>query len=190
MKTKIFFLIIIFCSASLNSQYKNSFPSLKNKLIAVRDSAESNTVITETDECDIFLKDRSKLIDVPIVGLIDSSIKIEFADNYKYINVKNINKIIFRKKSDFWPGALVGAAISFTYWAFVSSAAHDNEGKGWAMLFGFLSIVPAGLVGGLIGIATTPDDYIYDFSRGNPDAKLKRLRYIIDKHTPLLKPGR
>jgi hypothetical protein len=189
MKAKIVLSVIIFLTASLNSQYKNLFPSLKNNPVSVSDSTESNTLITKTDECDIYLKDRTKILDVPIVGMIDSSVKIETGNNFKYINIKDINKIRFQKSSDFWTGALIGAAISFTYCGFVGAAAHDNEGKGWAFFIGLLSIVPGGLIGGLIGAASTPDDYIYDFSRGNPDAKLKRLRYIIDKLTPLFKPA-
>jgi hypothetical protein len=190
MKAKIVLSVIIFFTASLNSQYKNFFHSLKNNPESVSDSTESNTLITKTDKCDIYLKDRTKILDVPIIGLIDSSVKVETGKNFKYISIKDINKIRFQKSSDFWPGALIGAAISFTYWGFVGAAAHDNEGKGWAMFFGLLSIVPGGLIGGLIGAAATPDDYIYDFSKGNPDAKQKRLRYIINKHTPLFRPAR
>ena len=188
MKTIIMFLLILFYAGSLNSQYKNLFPSLKNEIVTLRDSSESGIVITKTDECNIFLKDRSKLTEVQITGLIDSTVKVETDDSFGYINIKNINKIIFPKSSDFLPGALIGAAISLTYWGFVSMSTNSgSESQSWAMFFGILSIVPGGLIGGLIGIAATPDDYVYDFSRWNPDAKLKRLRYIINKHTPFFR---
>ena len=64
MKTIIMFLLILFYAGSLNSQYKNLFPSLKNEIVTLRDSSESGIVITKTDECNIFLKDRSMLTEV------------------------------------------------------------------------------------------------------------------------------
>jgi hypothetical protein len=186
MKAKYFLLIaLMFGTISLNSQFKNSHDFFRKSLIYITDTAELNQdIISKTDECDIFMKDRTGRYDVSILSLIDSSLKIEEGGNYDFINVNNINKIKFQKRTDFWAGAVIGAGISFTYFAFAAFRAHDNEGRGWNTGFALLSIVPAGLVGGLIGIASTPDDDLYDFSQGNPNAKMKRLRYIIEKHTP------
>ncbi len=186
MKTRYFLLIaIIFGTVSLNSQFKNSYDFLQKSLISKSDSSDLNQdIIAKPDECDIFMKDRTSRLNVYITSLIDSSLKIEEGGYYDFLNVNNINKIKFHKGTDFWAGAVVGAGISFTYFAFAAFRAHDNEGRGWSTMFALLSIVPAGLVGGLIGIATTPDDDLYDFSQGNPNAKMKRLRYIIEKHTP------
>jgi hypothetical protein len=125
---------------------------------------------------------------VIICGLRDSLVKIDKEGVNRYLNIKDINKIKFHRGSGFWTGALVGSAISFTFWAFIAFSAHDKEASGWAVMFGLISIVPAGIVGGIIGIAANPANDMYDFSSGNPKAKLKRLRYIIDKHTPLIPP--
>jgi len=182
MKTKIVFLIVIlFCSVSVLSQYKyNSGNSLNDSSEVYKD------LILKTDECDIFLKDRSRRSDVSITGITDSILKIEEGTNYDFIKVKDINKIRFHAPSGFWQGALVGAAISLTYFAFTGSGEHSSEGKSWSIMLALISIVPAGLVGGLIGIGADPDDDIYDFTSYNPSAKMKRLKYLMKKHSPLL----
>ncbi len=186
MKTKYFLLIpIILSTVSLNSQYRTSPDFLKICSINKNDTSDLNQdIIGKTDECDIFMKDRTSKYNVFITSLIDSALKIEEGGYYDFINVNNINKIKFHKGTDFWAGALVGAGISFTYFAFAAFRSHDPEQEHWNTAFALMSIIPGGLVGGLIGIITTPDDDLYDFSHSNPNAKMKRLRYIIEKHTP------
>jgi hypothetical protein len=137
----------------------------------------------ETSECEIYMKNRSSFKNVLITGLVDSLISIEKEGVRKKIDVFEVNKIKFKSDWTFWDGALMGAGIPLAVFIFYTSFAdkHDKSYPG-VLMISLGAIIPAGIIGGVIGIMTQKDD-LYDFSNANPKAKLKRMNHIIKKHT-------
>ena len=140
--------------------------------------------IGRTNDCDIYLKDRSLLKGVNITRLIDSTVTIDKEGVKKQFNVKEINKIRFPGVSGFWTGAGIGAGVSVVGWTLIGLAFGQEEGIGPGLVIGFAGAIPCGLLGGLVGLIYEREAEYYDLSSGNPKAKLKRLRYILDKETP------
>jgi hypothetical protein len=139
-----------------------------------------------TYDCDIYLKNRSLLKEVSIVKLNDSTVVLSKNGVRRNVNIAELNKIRFSGPSGFWTGAAIAAGISIAGWTFVGLAFGEGKYTGDIFLVGLIGAIPCGLVGGLVGLLFDREDTFYDFSSGNPKAKLKRLRYIIDKHTPTL----
>jgi hypothetical protein len=131
----------------------------------------------------LFLIKRSSLKNVRLVALRGNLLVVEKEGIKKEINVQDINKIKFSGSSGFWVGAGIGAGISIVGGALLGLAS-VGKGPPYALMYGLVYSIPTGLVGGLIGLITESDDELYDMGGGNPNAKLKRLRYIIDKKTP------
>lgn len=162
---------------SNNYQKRNCYYNLK-----LKDS--TNTDITgKTDDCDIFLTNRSALKNVSLVALKGSFLVVDKEGIKKELNVQNINKIKFSSGSGFWLGAAIGTGVSLVGWTLIGLA-FGGEVSVYGITIGLIYALPSGLVGGLIGLIFDRDDELYDIAGGNPKAKLKRLRYIIDKHTP------
>jgi hypothetical protein len=143
-------------------------------------------VIGKTNECDVFLKDRSSLKNVSLVKLSGNSLFVVKDGIRKKIEAQDINKIRFPGSSGFWTGAVVGTGASLAAWTFVIIA-FRGEFTPNIIAYELLFSLPAGLVGGLIGLIFSTNDEVYDISGGNPNARLKRLKYIIEKHhTPAI----
>ena len=140
--------------------------------------------IGRTNDCDIYLRDRSLLKGVNVTRLIDSTVTIDKEGVKKQFNVKEINKIRFPGVSGFWTGAGIGAGVSVVGWTLIGLAFGREEGIGPGLVIGFAGAIPCGLLGGLVGLIYEKEAEYYDLSSGNPKAKLKRLRYILDKETP------
>ena len=140
--------------------------------------------IGRTHDCDIYLKDRSLLKGVNITRLIDSTVTIDKEGVKKQFNVKEINKIRFPGVSGFWTGAGIGAGVSVVGWTLIGLAFGREDGIGPGLVIGLAGAIPCGLLGGLVGLIYEKEAEYYDLSSGNPKAKLKRLRYILDKETP------
>jgi hypothetical protein len=138
-------------------------------------------IYSVTDECDIFLKNRSSYKDVNMISLRDTTLEISKLGVKRFIGINQINKIKFKGASGFWTGALIGAGVSTFGW-FLAGLAVGGEGSPYLLLYASMSLLPAGLVGGLVGLIAAPEDYLYDISGGNPNARLKRLKYIMQKH--------
>ncbi len=136
-----------------------------------------------TDECDVYLRNRSLMKEVSIIKMADSTVYFAKDGVTRNIHINEINKIRFAGPSGFWTGAAVGAGISFLGWTFIGLAFADKEHFDEIFLVGLAGGIPCGLVGGLIGLIFEKDNAFYDLSSGNPRARLKRLRYIIGKHT-------
>ncbi len=162
-----------------NSTEKLSFSFQHLKL----DSLNTD-FIGRTNECDIYLKDRSLLKGVNITRLIDSTVTIDKEGVKKQFNMKEINKIRFPGVSGFWTGAGIGAGVSVVGWTLIGLAFAREEGMGAGLVLGFAGAIPCGLLGGLVGLMYEKEGEYYDLSSGNPKARLKRLRYILDKETP------
>lgn len=191
-------LSIIFNSICLSQLKLQENRPLKKDFLKIQNSSDRfywnfshtkrDSIITDfvgrTNDCDIYLKDRSLLKGVNITRLFDSTVTIDKEGVKKQFNVKEINKIRFPGVSGFWTGAGIGAGVSVVGWTLVGLAFGRADGIGPCVLFGLAGAIPCGLVGGLVGLLSEKETEYYDLSSGNPKAKLKRLRYILDKETP------
>jgi hypothetical protein len=151
-------------------------------LQSVSPQNKETDIYSTTDECDIFLKNRSSYKNVNMISLSDTTLEISKMGVKRFIGVNQINKIRFSSGSGFWTGALIGSGVSTLGWLIAGLAIGHGEGLPYALLYGLVSLLPSALVGGLIGLVATPEDYLYDISGGNPNARLKRLKYIMQKH--------
>jgi len=177
--------LILFLSGSFaySSNYTGVFP---DTIIVKPGNADS--VITDlgyfikgtdtTSECDIFLSTRSLLKNVRMVSITDSSLMIVKDSVWRVINVSEIRKIVFFAGSGFWKGASIGMGISLAVCGTIGGL-YGNFGYGF--LFGLMTGLPVALFTGLIGaFAEQPD--VYYFSKMNTRNKIRRIRYIMEKH--------
>jgi hypothetical protein len=145
------------------------------------DDSTITDVIGSTDECTLYLKNRSSLKDVSMIKLTGSSLFVVKKGISKKIDVQDINKIVFPGKSGFWTGAIIGTAISAAAWTLLVIAFH-GEFSANTVTGVIIYSLPGGLLGGLIGLIFSSNDVVYDISGGNPNARMKRLKYIMQKH--------
>ena len=150
-------------------------------------SDEINSVIEidTSDECDLYLDDRTVMNDVELVYLNDSTLQTIKQGIPKSVKVSGVRKIVFKPIAPFARGYIIGAGIGFAA-AFFSLAFVEPHGEQWGgpgvgLVFGFLLSVPSGLLGGVIGVLSSSED-IYLFESGITAAKSKRLKYIIEEH--------
>lgn len=149
-----------------------------------------NTTVIEpkidtTDECDIYLDNKLTYKDVKLIAITDTSIKLVKEDRVKIINIAGMRKIVFKPSSPFGKGLLYGALGGFAF-GFFALAFHDNHGEsiggvGAGVIFGLICAIPTGLVGGVIGVLASGDD-VYLFDKGITPAKIKRVKYAMEKH--------
>lgn len=142
--------------------------------------------IDTTDKCDIYLHDRSVMKDVLLIIDTDSTLKVIKENRTKIISIAGIRKIVFKVSAPFGKGYLFGSAIGFFIGfiplAFSEGGGHpDFSGVGTGILFGLLCSIPAGLVGGVVGVLTAADD-VYLFDNGIYPAKIKRIHHAMSKH--------
>lgn len=142
--------------------------------------------IDTTDKCDIYLHDRSVMKDVLLIIDTDSTLKVIKENRTKIISIAGIRKIVFKVSAPFGKGYLFGSAIGFFIGfiplAFSEGGGHpDFSGVGPGILFGLLCSIPAGLVGGVVGVLTAADD-VYLFDNGIYPAKIKRIHHAMSKH--------
>lgn len=136
-----------------------------------------------SDECDVYLDDKSALVKVKLSADTDSTVKVLKEDRYKVISIASIRKIEFKPPAPFgkgyFIGSLIGAGLSFV--TLVSFGAIGYVHFGEIIAFCGLTSIPAGLIGGVVGMLTAKND-IYIFEKGDSPVKLKRIRYLIEKH--------
>ena len=142
--------------------------------------------IDTTEKCDIYMNDKSVMIDVELLIDTDSTLKVIKEDRTKVINIAGIRKIVFKTSAPFGKGYLFGSAIGFFIgfipFAFSEGGGHpDFSGIGPGILVGLLCSIPAGLVGGVVGVLTASDD-VYIFDNGIYPAKIKRIHHAMSKH--------
>ncbi len=177
-------IISLMCSLTFSSNLKSC--AFADTIIVKPGHPDS--VVTEqgafvngsdtTSECDIYLANRSLLKNVRMVSITDSSLVIMKDSVRRVINAGDIKKIVFFAGSGFLKGAAIGMGISLGLFGTVGGL-YGNVGIG--LLVGLLTGLPAALFTGLIGaFAEEPD--VYYFTKMNTANKIKRIRYIMDKH--------
>ncbi len=168
-----------------------------NPEIEVSDIEENDTlnysreVIDEvkldtTDKCDVYLHDKSVMNDVLLVIDTDSTLKVIKENRTKIIGIAGIRKIVFKVSAPFGKGYLFGSAIGFFIGfiplAFSEGGGHpDFSGVGPGILFGLLCSIPAGLIGGIVGVITASDE-VFIFDNGIYPSKIKRIHHAMSKH--------
>jgi hypothetical protein len=139
-----------------------------------------------TDECEVYMQDKSVLSGIKLIKDTDSTLKTFKDDRYKVIRISDIRKIVFKPSVPFLKGALIGGGIGFLVGflpvTFSKGTGHpDYSGPIFGLFFGTVLAIPAALVGGVMGLLMAVDE-IYTFKRGiNPD-KLKSLKQLMEKH--------
>lgn len=142
--------------------------------------------IDTTEGCDIYMDNKSALIDVKLIIDTDSTLKTVKDKRIKIINIAEIRKIVFKPSAPFGKGYLYGSIagffLGFTPVAFSNREGHPGiSGFGAGLIFGLICSIPAGLIGGVIGVLTSSDD-VYLFDNGIYPAKIKRIKYAMGKH--------
>ncbi len=142
--------------------------------------------VDTTEECDIYMDNKSELSGVMLMIDTDSTLKTIKDKKTKIINIAGIRKIVFKTSAPFGKGYLVGSAIGFAIgfipFAFSKGGGHpDISGFGFGVLFGLVCSIPAGLIGGVIGVIAATDD-VYLFDNGIYPAKIKRITFAMGKH--------
>ncbi len=169
----------------LNPEVELSDLEDNDTLVYGRDVVEAVKIDT-TDKCDIFMNDKSVMTDVRIMIHTDSTLKVIKENRTKILNIAGVRKIVFKTSAPFGKGYLFGSAIGFFIGfiplAFIADGGHpDISGFGPGILFGLLCSIPAGLVGGVVGVLTAADD-VYLFDNGIYPAKIKRIHHAMSKH--------
>jgi hypothetical protein len=142
--------------------------------------------IDTSAECDVYFDNKSVLKDVRLILVTDSTLKAIRDDRSKIIKISGIRKIVFKPIAPFVKGMLVGAGIGFLVGflpvAFSEGGGHPGYcGFGPGVFIGLICAIPAGLIGGVVGVLVASDD-VYLFDKGVDPKKTKRIRYIIEKH--------
>jgi hypothetical protein len=124
--------------------------------------------------------------DVLLVYENDSTMKIIKEDRSKLISIAGIRKIVFKPSAPFGKGYLYGAAFGFLTGfipvAFTKGGGHpDFSGPGVGVIVGLALSIPAGLVGGVVGVLTAFEEAVI-FDDGNHPAKVKKIKFLIHKH--------
>lgn len=137
-----------------------------------------------TNDCDIYLDDKSTLIKVKLSVETDSTIKAFKEGGYKSINIASIRKIEFKPASPFgkgyFIGSLVGAGVGLISLLYLSEWSGTTSVPR-IIAYCALTSIPAGLIGGVIGLLTAEND-VYIFEKGKSIVKSKRIKYILEKH--------
>ena len=139
---------------------------------------------SDTSEfCDIYLKEGILLKDVRITNVNDSTFEAVKSVHSNVFNISSVNRIVFINHG-FWKGFAYGAAGSIAVWTVLGLASGGGgdmgSPAGWGFIIGLGLAIPTGLISGIISEFVVNDD-VYNFSKINPDAKAKRLSYLIKK---------
>ena len=159
---------------------------LEDRLIS---SEEIETPVVKTDtsaECDVYTEGGNIIKNVQIVSGTDTSVFAFKDGRVKDIPYTGIRKIVFKQSAPFGYGYLYGSAVGFAIgffpFALSKGGGHpDFSGVGFGFLFGIVCSVPAGLIGGIIGVLSASDK-VYLFNKGTDAAKINKIKYLIKKH--------
>ncbi len=158
----------------------------ENEVNDSADKVEPIVIIDTTVDCDIYFDNKTVLSDVKLIKDTDSTLKVVKNKRSKIINIAGIRKIVFKTPAPFGRGYLYGSAVGFGI-GFISLAFYRSSGE-WkiggveqGLVFGLICSIPAGLIGGVIGVVSAADD-VYLFDSGISQVKKKRVEYVIDKH--------
>lgn len=141
-------------------------------------------VLDSTEVCDIYMDDKTSLTDVKIIINSDNDTTLRVVKNNrsKLVSIAGIRKIEFRPTQPFGKGYFIGSIVGIGL-GVATALAFSEYGFSLpgTLALCFLSSIPAGLIGGIIGsIAASNEKYLFD--NGLTPLKLKRLRYVIEKH--------
>lgn len=142
--------------------------------------------VDTTDECNVYLSSKSVLKDVELVFESDSTLIAVKEKKPRRIWLRDIRKIVFKPVAPFGTGFLIGGGVGFLI-GFIP-AVFAGEGGEWYLggrygfLFGLVMAVPCGLIGGVVGLIGSKDD-VYNFDKGLSHAKVKRMKYVMKKHS-------
>jgi hypothetical protein len=139
-----------------------------------------------SEECALYLDDRTILNDVNLIRQSDSTLMAFKDPGKREVPYSQVRKITFKPSAPFGKGYLIGSAvgffIGFVPLAFSKGGGHpDISGPGVGALVGLVLSVPCGLIGGAIGLLAAQDE-VYLFDEGAPPAKIKRINYLIEQH--------
>lgn len=133
--------------------------------------------------CNIYLKEGIMLKDVRITNVKDSTFEAVKSNISNTFTISGINRIVFINHG-FWKGFAYGAAGSIAVWTVLGLASGSGTDMGspagWGFIIGLGLAIPTGIVSGIISEFVVNDD-VYNFNRINPDAKVKRLKYLVGK---------
>lgn len=149
--------------------------------------AISRSAFSQTNPCEIKLKDGKVLPRKRMVGLHDNFLLVADTGSYKIINIEKIANVRFEKGNFMWLGAAIGAGAGFLAgFAYYSLFNGTKGGKkffpkdptvGTMLVF----TLPSAIIGGLIGMLfKNIDDY--DLSKLNAFTKSKELKFIMRDH--------
>ncbi len=146
----------------------------------------SNYIPVISEECDIYLDDRSVLKSVNLLHYSDTSLMAFKGIGKREVPYSQIRKIAFKPSAPFGKGYLIGSAIGFLIGFIPPTLSRggghpDFSGPGVGAIVGLLFSIPCGLIGGVIGLLTAQDE-VYFFDKGSTPVKNKRIRYLIDQH--------
>lgn len=143
------------------------------------------TVKIDTSEyCDIYMDDRSSYLNVRVILDTDTTIRVIKDNRSKTVNIAGIRKMEFKPSAPFGKGYFIGSLVGMgvvLVTALTISGGHGSISFPGLIAFCFLSSIPAGLVGGVIGAITAKNEK-YLFEKGLKANKSKRIEFIIKKH--------
>lgn len=150
---------------------------------------EKLTRIDITDECDIYLSGGSLIKDAKLMLESDTILITIKGQKQKVIKIADVRKIVFKPIAPFGKGFIIGAGIGFvsgfiSIFAFAERGGHPDISVllGGGLIIGLVLALPCGVIGGVIGAIASKSD-VYYFDKGISSAKLKRVKYIIKKHS-------
>ncbi len=140
--------------------------------------------VDTTIECDLYLDGKIKLASMRLLPGTDSTFFALREGRKKEFKYSDVRKIVFKTGASFGRGFFEVGGIFFAVGFFTVALRKESEGFGGVkdgILFGILSAIPAGLIGGVIYAMTSTDD-VYLFDKGNYESKTKKIKYLIQKH--------
>lgn len=142
--------------------------------------------IDTTAECILYFHNKKVYNNVQLIVDTDSTLKVIKGDQSKIINIAGIRKIVFKPPAPFGRGYLIGSGIGFLsvfipLALFIDKGTENYSGIGAGIIFGLVCSVPAGLIGGIVGVLSAYDD-VYLFDNGIYPQKIKRIKHAMSKH--------
>lgn len=187
MNKIIYGLIFLLTVSSFNNNLQAlSFPDTIVVKRGQPDSVISGNYIATSgadtsDECDVYLKNRSLLKEVRMVSVNDSNLLVIKDSVRRVLNTTDVMKIVFRGGAGFVKGAIFGMGLSLGVWGTIGATTSGSNGFGVGLAVGLIYGLPAVLVGGFVGVLADRDDVYYLMHMKNTN-KIKRIKYIISKH--------
>lgn len=134
-----------------------------------------------TGKCDIYISDKTMLKDVKLLLDTDSTLTVIKGSRSRIVDIAGIRKIVFKPTTAFGYGYLYGSVIGFISGLVTFVAAVGSGHLGYGVLAGLICSIPAGILGGVVGLISTSEQ-TYLFDEGLYPAKVKRIKFLIEKH--------